>query len=242
LQFDICPVGVASEAVTPACFPPRLLRYKRSCLPAAQDGPATVEVTDPANGNFSQMISALTYGASPTDLLLLLQGAEPSTPVGAVAAYPVRVRAVAADGVTPVSGATIAWNATNGLQFSICGGGNSCSALSDAAGQSSSMVTPSTAGLSMITIALAPAVYSPAQTQQASVVGTSTTLDLAAVTPTLWIAQGATIGVPLTVEALDLGAPLANVTVNFAASPRTTRPARLLLCFPRRLHCGRSRR
>jgi hypothetical protein len=183
--------------------------------PAAQDGPATVEVTDPANGNFSQMISALTYGASPTDLLLLLQGAEPSTPVGAVAAYPVRVRAVAADGVTPVSGATIAWNATNGLQFSICGGGNSCSALSDAAGQSSSMVTPSTAGLSMITIALAPTVYSPAQTQQASVVGTSTALDLAAVTPTLWIAQGATIGVPLTVEALDLGAPLANVTVNF---------------------------
>jgi hypothetical protein len=167
------------------------------------------------------MISALTYGASPTDLLLLLQGAEPLTPVGAAAANAIRVRAVAADGVTPVSGATIAWSATNGLQFSVCSGANSCSVLSDEAGESSSMVTPSTIGLSTITIALAPAVYSPPQTQQASVVGTSTTLDLAAVTPMLWIAQGATISVPLTVEALDLGTPLANVTVSFVITQGT---------------------
>jgi hypothetical protein len=39
-------------------------------------------------GAFSQMIGALTYGASATDLLLLLQGAEPSTPVGSQAANP----------------------------------------------------------------------------------------------------------------------------------------------------------
>ena len=70
-------------------------------------------------------------------------------------------------------------------------------------------------GASTITIALAPASYSPAQTQQATVVGTSSTLDLAAVTPTRWIAQGATIAVPLTVKALDQGVPKANVVVNF---------------------------
>jgi uncharacterized protein (TIGR03437 family) len=49
---------------------------------AAQDGTATIQVTDPVTGSFSQMIGALTYGAAATDLLLLLQGAEPSTPVG----------------------------------------------------------------------------------------------------------------------------------------------------------------
>ncbi|MGA9801928.1 MAG: IPT/TIG domain-containing protein, partial [Terriglobales bacterium] len=182
------------------------------------DGTATIQVTDPVSGAFSQMIGALTYGASATDLLLLLQGAEPATAVGSQAASAIRVRAVAADGVTPVSGATIAWTstATNGLQFSTCGGGSSCSVLSDEAGESSSRVTPTVTGPSTITIALAPASYSPPQSQQATVVGTSTTLDLAAVAPTQYVGQGATVVLPLTVEALDLGAPMANVTVNFA--------------------------
>ena len=186
-------------------------------LPAASlDGTATIQVTDPVSGAFSQMIGALTYGASATDLLLLLQGAEPLTPVGSQAANAIRVRAVAADGVTPVSGATIAWSATNGLQFSACSAASSYSVLSDEAGGSSRCVTPTATGASTITIALAPASYSPSQTQQATVSATSTTLDLAAVTPTRWVGQGATLSVPLTVEALDLGVPKANVVFNFA--------------------------
>ena len=191
-------------------------------MPATtQDGTATIQVTDPAGGAFSQMTGALTYGALATDRLLLLQGAEPATPVGSAAANPIRVRAVAADGVTPVSGATIAWSATNGLQFSACSGASSCSVLTDEAGESSSAVTPTATGASTITIALAPASYSPPQSQQATVVGTSTALDLAAVIPTRWIGQGATLAVPLTVEALDLGVPQANVGVNFAVTKGT---------------------
>src|SRR5467141_77408 len=186
-------------------------------MPAGlQDGTASIQVTDPVSGAFSQMIGALTYGALSTDLLLLLQGAEPATPVGSAAANAIRVRAVAADGITPVSGATIAWSATNGLQFSACSGASSCSVLSDEAGESSSWVTPTATGQSTITIALAPASYTPPQSQQATVVGTSTTLDLVAVTPTRWVGQGATLAVPLTVEALNLGVPKANVVVNFA--------------------------
>lgn len=187
----------------------------------SQDGPATVQVTNPVTGAFSQMIGAPTYGASSTDLLLLLQGGETATPVGAQAASPIRVRVVAADGVTPVSGATLAWNSNNGLQFSVCGGSVSCSVLSDQAGESFSWVTPTATGQSTITIALAPASYSPAQMQQATVLATSTTLDLAALIPTRWIAQGATIAVPLTVEALDLGVPKANVPINFAITKGT---------------------
>lgn len=183
--------------------------------PGWQDGIVSIQVTNPVSGAFSQMIGALTYGASATDLLLLLQNAEPSTPVGSQAANAIRVRAVAADGVTPVSGATIAWSATNGLQFSACSAASSCSVLSDEAGESSSWVTPTATGPSTITIALAPASYSPPRTQQATVSATSTTLDLAAVTPTRWVGQGATLAIPLTVEALDLGVPMANVVVNF---------------------------
>ncbi len=186
-----------------------------------QDGTASILVADPVSGAFSQMTDALSYGALATDLLLLLQGAEPATAVGSAAANPIRVRAVAADGVTPVSGATIAWSATNGLQFSTCGGASSCSVLSDEAGESSSWVTPTVTGQTTITIALAPASYSPPQSQQATVVGTSSALDLVAVAPTRWVGQGATLAVPLTVEALDLGVPKASVTVNFTLTKGT---------------------
>jgi hypothetical protein len=149
-----------------------------------QDGIASILVADPVSGAFSQMIGALTYGALGTDLLLLLQGAEPATPVGSAAANPVRVRAVATDGIAPVNGATIAWSATNGLQFSVCNGAATCSVLSDAAGESSSWVTPTATGLSTITIALAPESYSPPQSQQATLVGISSTLDLVGAAPT----------------------------------------------------------
>src|SRR5208283_3887245 len=76
--------------------------------------------------------------------------------------------------------------------------------------------TPIATGQSTITIALAPASYSPPQSQRATVVGSSSALDLVAAAPTRWVGQGATLAVPLTVEALDLGVPKANVTVNFA--------------------------
>jgi len=47
-------------------------------------------------------------------------------------------------------------------------------------------------------------------------VASSSAINLAAVTPTRWIAQEATVGIPLTVEALDQnGAPQANVAINF---------------------------
>src|ERR1019366_7607573 len=97
----------------------------------------------------------------------------------------------------------------------------SCSVLTDEAGESESSVVPNAIGQSTVTIALAPASYSPPQSQQATVVGTTSTLDLAAVAPTRWVAQGATLAVPLTVEALDLGVPKANVAVNFAITKGT---------------------
>ncbi|MGA9528006.1 MAG: Ig-like domain-containing protein [Terriglobales bacterium] len=183
--------------------------------PTALDGTATIQVANPVNGSFSQMIGALTYGADATDLLFLLQGSEPLTPVGAQAANLIRVRATASDGVTPVNGATIAWSSTNGVQFSACGGTTFCFVLTDAAGEASSAVIATAAGAGTITAQLAPASYSPAQTVRTALVGESTSIDLAALSPTRWIAQGATLSVPLTVEALNQGAPSANVSLQF---------------------------
>jgi hypothetical protein len=188
-------------------------------FPAApQDETVTVQVTDPTTGSFSQMINALTFGAAASDLLQLLAGGSQTAPVGAQASSPVRVRAVASDGVTPVNGATIGWSSNDGVQFSVCNGSTSCSVLTDASGEASTWVTPTATGAGTITAALAPESYSPPQTQQATLVGTSTTLDLAAIYPTRWIAQGATLSVPLTVEALDLGVAQPNVGIVFAVT------------------------
>jgi hypothetical protein len=182
------------------------------------DGSASLLVTDQASGGFSQMIDVLTYRASATDLLVLLQGAEPATPVGSEAASAIRVQAVAADGITPVSGATVAWSVTNGGALSVCGGLSSCSVLSDESGVSSTRVTPTVTGASTITALLAPASYSPPQSRQATVVGTASALDIGAVAPTKWIGQGATLDVPLTVRVLSQGVPQGNVVVNFNVS------------------------
>lgn len=74
---------------------------------------------------------------------------------------------------------------------------------------------PGATGPGTITAQLAPASYSSAQTQQTTLVGSESALDLAAIAATHWIAKGATLAVPLTVEALDLGVPQANVAIQF---------------------------
>src|SRR5713101_9865074 len=73
----------------------------------------------------------------------------------------------------------------------VCGGASSCPAFSDEAGVASTQVTPTLTGASTITATLAPASYTPPQSKLATVVGTESTLELAAIAPTKWIGQGA---------------------------------------------------
>ena len=188
---------------------------------ATQDGSVTITVIDPASGGSSEMQNALTYGASADDLLLLVQGNEPSTPVGAVAANPIRVRAVQSDGITPVWGATIGWSTTNGTQLSACNWTTSCMVLTDESGEASTQLLPTAVGTSTIAAKLAPEVFSSPQTQQATLVATESSLDIAGAPPTQWVAQGATIDVPLKVKVLNSGAPQPSVTVNFAITRGT---------------------
>jgi hypothetical protein len=49
----------------------------------------------------------------------------------------------------------------------------------------------------------------------------SSVLDLAAINPTRWVAQGATVSTQLLVEALSLGVPQANVSINFSVTHGT---------------------
>jgi len=186
--------------------------------PAQSDGAQTITITDPVSGSFSIMTDALTFGAASTDEILLLQGANPPTPVGAQATNPMSVRVVASDGVTAVNGATVGWATTNGATLSACGGATSCSATSDESGMASTWVTPGATGAAAITATLAPGVYSPAQSVAGTLLGTSSSLDIGITTPYLWIAQGATVSTPITARVLSGGVPQSGETVNFTVA------------------------
>jgi hypothetical protein len=184
--------------------------------PAQTDGPQTVTITDPVSGAFSIMTDVLTFGAAATDQIVLLQGQNPQTPVGTQATNPVIVRVLASDGITPVNGATVGWSASNNATLSACGGASTCSAISDEGGIASTWVTPAATGSAVITATLAPGVYNPAQSVSATISATSTSQDIGVTTPLLWIAQGASVSVPLTARVVSLGVPQGDVTVNFA--------------------------
>jgi len=100
--------------------------------------------------------------------------------------------------------------------LSTCGGASNCLAISDESGMASTWVTPAATGNAAITATLAPSVYSPAQSVAATMTATSSSSDIGVTTPYLWIAQGASVRVPLTARVVNLGAPQTGVTVNFA--------------------------
>ena len=185
-------------------------------VPAQADSQQTIVITDPVSGAFSTMTDALTFGAAPDDSIVLLQGLNPPTPVGTQATNPMIVRVVAADGITPVGGATIAWSSTNGAALSICGGATSCSTITDDSGGTYTALTPAAAGVSNITAALAPGAYSSAKSVTGTLLGTESATDLGVTTPFLFIAQGATLTLPLTARVMSNGIPQSGVKVNFA--------------------------
>jgi hypothetical protein len=183
--------------------------------PAHADGLQDITITDPASGASTTMTGALTYGAAANDNIVLLYGANPSTPVGAQATNPVSVRVLAADGVAPVSGATVGWSATNNLRLSACNGASSCSVATDQNGNAVAWLTPSAVGVSTITATLAPGVYSPSKSVSVTLNAIQSSSDIGVLSPYLWISQGATTSLPLTARALSNGVPRQSAQVNF---------------------------
>ncbi len=183
--------------------------------PAHADGVLNIAVTDPVSGGSASMTAALTYGAAATDNIVLLGGANPSTPVGVQAANPVSVRVLASDGVTPVAGATIGWSGGNGVQLSACSSASACSVVTDQNGNTSTWLTAGSAGVAIITATLAPGVYSPSKSVSATLSATQSSSDIGVAIPYLYVSQGATVSVPVTARVLSNGSPQSNVRVNF---------------------------
>lgn len=185
-------------------------------VPARSDGLQSITVTDPASGASTTMSNVLIYGAAASDSIVLLYAGNSTTAVGTQAAKPVTIRVLAADGITPISGATVGWITTNNLQLSACAGATSCLVTTDQNGSATTFLTPAAAGASTVTATLAPGVYSPSKSVTATVNATESSSDIGALTPNLWISQGATAIIPLTVRAVSNGSPRTGVQINFA--------------------------
>ena len=100
--------------------------------------------------------------------------------------------------------------------FSACSGTSGCTVVTDQGGQAFNFVTVLTAGVMTITAQLAPASYSPASQVETTLLGTSSSLDIALTPQTAHIAQGASASMLLTARVLSNGNPLSGQTVNFA--------------------------
>lgn len=211
------PQGVAAT-VGSSSAPPLAIDAGQMLVaaPAFTDGMQSVTITDPATGSSTTMTNALTYGAAASDIIVLVgNGLNPQTPVGTQAPNPVSVEVLEADGVTPVSGATIGWSANKAPQFSACGGASSCTVITDQSGRAFTFLTPSAVGASTITATLAPGVYTPAKSVSVTLSATESASDIGVLTQYLWISSGATISIPLTARVLSNGSPQNNAPVNF---------------------------
>jgi IPT/TIG domain len=183
--------------------------------PAMADGLQSIGLRDPATGASSTMTNALTYGAGPSDLIKLIQGSNPATPVGGQAPNPVRVRVLAPDGTTPVAGASVFFISTPASSLSACGGAASCTILTDDSGHASTRVTVTQASVINISALLAPASYNTPKSVQATIFGTTSPMDISLVPSFAWIAQGATVDIALAARLLSNGRPLAATQVNY---------------------------
>jgi hypothetical protein len=146
--------------------------------PAMKDGMQSIGLRDPATGASSIMINALTYGAGPSDTIKLIQGSNPATPVGGQAPNPIRVQVLARDGTTPVAGASVFFISTPTSSLSACGGAASCTILTDDSGHASTRVTVLQAAVINISALLAPASYNTPKSVQATILGTTSALDI----------------------------------------------------------------
>lgn len=87
--------------------------------------------------------------------------------------------------------------------------------LTDESGFASTYMTILAAGTISLIAQLAPASYPNPKQVAATLVGTSSQLDLSLLAPSVWIAQGATVTLPISARLLSNGAPLSGQTLNY---------------------------
>jgi hypothetical protein len=174
--------------------------------PSGVTGTVPVQVKDPQTLGVAVIADALSYRARNSDTLSLVAAPSGSVPAGAPFAFTV----LAANSRSPAAGATVTFTVTQGAASLGCGQ-NSCSVVTAANGTAALTVAAGSTSPTVVTASLINgATVSTTFTAQS---GTATLI--AALTPTLYLATGATV--EWTPQALILkdGSPLAGTAVTW---------------------------
>jgi hypothetical protein len=160
--------------------------------PALPDGASDLTLTDPATGATAAIPAAITYGGGGGTTLQLLLGSNPPVPVGVMAPNPFRVRVLAADGVTPVAGASVTFTAPGSSVSLMPCNTTACIVASDSIGEADIWISVKGSGATTITASLA-----NGQTASATVSGVSGSLMISAAPPKSYVAANTAASVPL---------------------------------------------
>jgi IPT/TIG domain len=172
-------------------------------------GTAVVQVQDPETLGVAAITSGVSYDAAPDDAVSLL-----TAPMGQVAIgvpQPFAVRVINVTGQTPAAGVTVTFAVTVGAAALGCGQ-STCSAITGGDGTATLAVTPTATALAQVTASL-----TNASSVLAEFTGT-TAPSIAALTPNLYVALGATVQWPARALVLTpSGAPIAGQPVVWTA-------------------------
>jgi hypothetical protein len=179
--------------------------------PLLAEGLYPLTVTDPATGATAIINDAVRYGGARDDLLQLLNGGNPPVPVGTPAPNPFRVRVLAGDGATPVSGASVRFvSPSPSVLLQPCNT-QDCTIASDGVGEASVWMLVKAEGATILSASL-----SGGASVTATVTGISAPLSIATAPPKIYIARNSAASVPLLVRVVGNGVPLSGRLAEFA--------------------------
>lgn len=176
---------------------------------AGVTGDVPLEVRDSQTLGVAAMAGALSYDAQDDDALSLLTAPMGAAPIGVP--QPFTVRAIDPATQAPAAGIVVTFTVTEGTAVLGCGQ-ISCGAITAGDGTATLSVTANSASLAQITASL-----SNGKQVLAEFTG-SAPPSIAALTPNLYVALGATVHWPVEVMALSGGAPAAGQSITWSAN------------------------
>lgn len=172
-------------------------------------GTAVVQVQDPLTRGVAAINSGVSYDAEPDDAISILSAPMGSVPIGVP--EPFTVRAINVDSWTAAAGVTVTFALTEGAAAFGCGQ-NLCSVVTSGDGTATVEVTATSTALAQVTASLA-----NASSVVAEFTGT-TPPSVAALTPNLYVALGATVQWPVQAMVLNgAGSAMAGQPVTWSA-------------------------
>jgi hypothetical protein len=172
----------------------------------------------------SASFTAVTPVTPPPPVVQMLTLVTAPTPVvfaGTTGAAPFAIRLTLADGITPVAGTSITFTGTGNpgaAVFVLCGL-PVCTAMTDATGLVSSSVTGVSAeSLTLTATAPSPGGGVPAPSVSVPLRVVADQFSLTVLTASAYVAEGATVQLPVRLQAMENGSPAAKLAVDWAAT------------------------